>query len=761
MLKIIGCCRMWCVVCFFLMTFFETATVSAKSITIHADQPGITISPTLYGIFFEDINWAADGGLYAEMVQNRSFEYIDVFGSRFNAMTAWTVVRRGGGSATANVVMASPLNSVNTHYFEMVIANSGSGVGLSNEGFGGIAVTDGATYFASLWIRVPGEQPVPVRVSIEKPDGTVLGSVTFDSTTAAWKKFSSSITVSATETAARLVVTALGTGTVDLDMISLFPEKTFKNRENGLRADLAQRLVDMHPKFVRFPGGCIVHSNNIATAYRWKTTIGPVEQRRYNPNRWGYMQSGGLGFFEYFQLCEDLGAIPIPILPCGVACHFKTPYEVVPLGELQPWIDDALDLIEYANGPVSSTWGAKRAEAGHPEPFNLRYIGIGNEEWGPEFKERSTLFIKAVREKYPDIDIVGTSGPYADGTDFTDLWNYVRAEKIELVDEHYYKETTWFLDNTTRYDNYDRNGPEVFAGEYASRSPVQKTLANAIAEAAFMTGLERNSDIVSLSSYAPLFCNLQCNGAPAEGPWNPDLIYFDHYRSYGTPSYHVQVMFGANVGQRILKTDVSSGNKGPLYTVTSLDTVSGDLILKVVNSGSGAESCTLHVEGTGTLGGTGTVTVLTSESVNDLNTIGQPEAVAPVTSKLANVAPMFTHRFPANSVSVIRVKTGLSRVKRNLSPVVAGTPAVAMVSSGGFPVVLRLSVQERCRCTVRCISPGGQVVATVADRYVSPGTISLHWNGSTSGKPLVPGMYYMAVTMGGRRASLHPFVIIR
>ena len=329
-----------------------------------------------------------------------------------------------------------------------------------------------------------------------------------------------------------------------------------------------------------------------------------------------------------------------------------------------------------------------------------------------------------------------------------------------MVDEHYYKETSWFLSNTKRYDTYDRNGPKVFAGEYASRSPVQKTLANAIAEAAFMTGLERNSDIVRLSSYAPLFCSMHCNGAPAEGPWNPDLIYFDHYRSYGTPSYHVQALFAGNIGQRILPTDVSSGNEGPLYTVTSLDTVSGDLMLKVVNSGSGAETCTLHIEGAGTLGQTGTATVLTSGSVDDVNTLLQPENVSPVTEVVTGIAPTFTHLFPANSVSVIRVSTGLSRVWREPERGASLLPGVITGSNGGFPVTVRLTVPERCRCTVRCLSPGGRVVATIADRVVPAGSTVFRWNGDPHGKPLPAGMYYISVASGKNRPSLHPVVLV-
>ncbi len=753
----------WCIAAACIM-HVSVISAAQKTITITADKPGISISPTLYGIFFEDINWAADGGIYAEMIQNRSFEYIDAFGSQFTPLTAWSLILRGGATASMAVATAQPVNEANPRYVEIKIEKAGSGAGIANAGFGGIAVTSGETYNASLWMKRAGDQAMPVALSIEKHDGTALGSAVIDSITSSWACYKTAIKVNASETAARFVVTAGGVGTVAMDMISLFPQKTFKNRQNGLRSDLVQRLIDLKPQFMRFPGGCIVHSNNLATAYRWKTTIGPVERRRWNANRWGYMQSGGLGFFEYFQLCEDIGAAPLPVVPCGVSCHFKSPYQTVPMGELQPWIDDALNLIEYANGPATSTWGAERAAAGHPQPFNLEYIGIGNEEWGPEFKERSTLFVKAIREKYPSVKIVGTAGPSESGADFTDLWAYNRTQKTDIVDEHYYQPTSWFLANTRRYDGYARNGPLVFAGEYASRDPVQKTLSNAVAEAAFMTGLERNGDLVRLSSYAPLFCHVNCNGSPAEGPWNPDLIYFDHYRSYVTPSYQVQALFANNAGHRIVPTAISgsASGSGPLYAVTSLDTLSGDIIIKVVNSGSAAETCTLRVEGQPALQPTGSATVLTSGKSDDANSFTQPELVKPVKQALTNVSPRFVRAFPANSVSVVRLATQSTSIRGNRkeAPAAFSDAAITFEGASGSAFAVKLALRQGSHCTIRWISPAGDLLATLLDTYVPAGGRTIRCSGLLRGRPLPSGVHILDVSLGGKRHSIHRMAMI-
>ncbi|NLD98746.1 MAG: hypothetical protein GX640_02635, partial [Fibrobacter sp.] len=594
-------------------------------------------------------------------------------------------------------------------------------------------------------------------IRIESATGVVYASGKISGLTTTWKQFSTTLTSNTTDNDARLVVLTTNTALIDMDMISLFPVKTFKGRVNGLRADLAQKLADMNPGFMRFPGGCVVHSNNLATAYRWKGTIGPIEQRTTIPNRWGYLQSCGLGYFEYFQFCEDIGAEPLPVLPVGVSCHFKTPYEVVPMSEMQPWVDDALDLIEYANGPVTSTWGAKRAEAGHPEPFNLKYIAIGNEEWGPEFKARSDLFISAIRAKYPDIKIIGTAGPNVTSSDYTDLWAYNRSVQIDLVDEHYYMNIDWFKQNTKRYDSFNRNGPKVFAGEYASGTwtTTIKRLSNAIAEAAFMTGLERNSDVVLLSCYAPLFRAVHCNGKPAEQPWDPDLIYFNNNASYCTPSYYTQSMFSNNTGHVLVPMDIEQQySDGPLFGVCSKDTLTSEIILKVVNISVGQMTYTIQTNGAPTLEKSATRIVLTSANMNDTNGFSQPQKVAPVTSTFDSVSSSFQYRFPGNSLTIFRFATRppLDAQKIGNRSLHTGIKLRAgMAGANNFRVSFNLPKQSRV--SARLIDSNGKNVATVIKgKQFNQGEHTFEWKTPVD-KPVGTGMYIILLLIDGRVIS--------
>ena len=396
-----------------------------------------------------------------------------------------------------------------------------------------------------------------MRIELVDASGKVLGGAQVTPSGKQWKKYSVSIVANSTEPKAKLNIWFEGKGTLDLDMISLFPSDTWKNRENGLRADLVQLLADMKPGFLRFPGGCIVEGRDLATRYQWKKTVGQVEDRELMINRWNtefahrpapdYFQSFGLGFFEYFQLAEDIGAEPLPILSCGMACQFNTA-EVVPMDQLDPYIQDALDLIEFANGEVNTPWGSVRNSMGHPAKFNLKMIGVGNEQWGPQYIERYQAFVKAIKAKYPSIKIVTSNGPFPEGELFEYADKELRSMNADIIDEHYYNKPEWFLKNSTRYDQYDRKGPKIFAGEYAAQSVATVSPDNknnwqcALAEAAFMTGLERNAEVVTMCSYAPLF-------AHSEGwQWTPDLIWFDNLKSYGTPNYYVQKLFSLNKG---------------------------------------------------------------------------------------------------------------------------------------------------------------------------------------------------------------------
>lgn len=794
------------------------------NLNVNTGEPSHTISPHLYGIFYEDINYAADGGLYAELVQNRSFEFD-------NHLWSWSKVTKGNGAGEITVESSEPLNENNKHYVRLTIEDPGNGVGISNTGFDGIAIKEGEHYDFSFYARSKSNFSEPFTISLVGADGTVYGQTKISGITKNWKKYDSVIKVSDTDDKARLEITTLGIGTVDLDMISLFPQNTWNNRSNGLRYDLVKMLDELNPSFIRFPGGCLVGGANLDNRYRWKDTIGDVAERPINWNFWRgpahphYYQSYGLGFHEYFLLAEDIGAEPLPVIDAAMSnCGDQS---LAPPEELEQNIQDALDLIEYANGPVTSEWGAKRAANGHPEPFNLKYLAIGNENTGRAYHERYELFQEAIKEKYPDIQLIISSGWAPDGREFDEAWEWVESHPTDIVDEHYYRSPEWFLNNVNRYDNYDRSGPKVIVGEYAAHgSGRRNNLESAIAEAAFMTGLERNSDVVVMASYAPLFAKENMT------QWTPDLIWFNNSEVYGTPNYYVQQMFSQNRGDVILpsaltkpgekpyeikggiglgswatqveyddvivmsnddtllsedfSSDLSqweinlgdwevvdgvlkqtsniegtgiyagasewtdytltlkarksggsegmlisfgvkdtdnyywwnlggwqntqhaieksvngnkqiigktvpgkietnrwydikievSGNRircyldgelihdvvdqvdqGPIYSVTSMDEESGDIVIKAVNTSNHEENVEIVIDGNKNIEQVGTVTTLTSDDLQDENSFEDPQKVSPVTQEVKGLGETFNYVFPKNSVTILRLKT--------------------------------------------------------------------------------------------------------
>ncbi len=539
----------------------KPARAGSAEIRIDVAHPTVELSPHLYGLFFEDINYAADGGLYAELVQNRSFEYHPLGdrgrASRMDALFAWEKVAREGAEVELEVVDDRPVHKNNPHYLEVEIDKQGV-AGVSNAGFEGIHVDEGATYRVAVHARAGSgwRGDAQLTAHLETADGQPLGSVDLGEATGRWQHLEATITADQTTDDARLLVTTAGRGTLMLDMVSLFPTETFNGHKNGLRPDLAQALKDLNPQFLRFPGGCISHGDGLANAYRWKDTVGPIEHRKPNFNTWGYHQTYGLGFFEYFQLCEDLNMEALPVVPVGVSCGFRG-LEVVPMDELQPWIDEAVDLIEFANGPVTSEWGKLRADMGHPEPFNLKFICLGNEEHDTAaVRERFPHFVKAIRDKYPDIKIIGTSG-LGPGIP---IYDQMTELDVYSSDEHYYEDPTWFIANQNRFDDFDRDRPLIFVGEYASRG---STLFNALAEAAYLTGIERNADIVDMTCYAPLF------GRDGHTQWNPDMIYFNKRDVVRTANYYVQQLFAQNKG------DVYLPNSVELHADQELETIAG------------------------------------------------------------------------------------------------------------------------------------------------------------------------------------------
>jgi len=539
----------------FVVMCHDAAAASAK-ITVHADQPGLAVPTTLHGLFFEDINYGADGGLYAELVQNRSFEDRE-------PLYAWQEAAPGEAQGRLTVESESPLNTNNLHFLRLEVVRPGEGgYGAVNAGFDGIVLRAGDDYLFSVYARRRAGDSVALRVVLEDDRGRVLASTNFTGLGPDWKKFEANLASSASVTNARLVVLATQTGVVDVDMVSLFPKKTFRGRRNGLRADLAQALADLKPGFFRFPGGCIVEGLDFANMYRWKDTIGDVAERKQNWNVWQnsrspeYNQTYGLGFFEYFQFCEDIGAEPVPVINCGMCCQARKG-PPVPLDQIGPYVQDALDLVEFANGPTNSVWGARRAALGHPAPFNLKFLAVGNEQWQQVYFDRYDVFYRALKAKYPELNIISSSGPFPSDSLWRFAWNKFRTgTPAEVVDEHYYVAPRWLFENVNRYDSYDRHGPKIFVGEFAAHDggPRRNNLRAALAEAAYMTGLWKNADEVLMASYAPLF------GKVGHDQWHPNLIWFDNSRVELTPSYFAQAQFAQNRPEVVLPVDIEAPN---------------------------------------------------------------------------------------------------------------------------------------------------------------------------------------------------------
>ncbi len=631
-------------------------TSAAVEIRVDVDRPGAAIQPTMWGVFYEDINFGADGGLYAELVKNRSFEFPE-------SLAGWHVPA-ADASGTRVIVQRDPQRHAANAHFARVVSADGRAV-LENEGFRGIGVKEGEVYDFSVDVR--GGAGLLVSAELVAPSGLVLASAEVSSgASTTWAKREVSLTPSHTEARARLRLVFSGRGEIDVDFVSLFPRNTWKNRKGGLRADMVQALADMKPGFFRFPGGCIVEGSRLELRYQWKKTIGPVEERELLINRWNaefkhraapdYYQSFGVGFFEYFLLCADIGAAPLPIINCGMACQFNSG-ELVPLDQLDPFIQDALDLIEFANGPVTSEWGAKRAAMGHPEPFNLRHLGIGNEQWGPEYVERYARFAAVLREKHPEIQLVGAAGPSPEDERFHYLWKELPAHKVDIIDEHSYASPEWFFDQAKRYDYYDRNGPKVCMGEYAAHDrdipfpPARNHWRAALAEAAFMTGMERNADVVHMAAYAPLFSHADA------WQWAPDLIWVDNLSLVKTPSYHVQSLFALNRGDRVVPLQLgalSESEEKRFYGSAVLDEQKSEVVLKLVNATGAASSAQVRLGGA-RVKGAGTLTRLGADSPTAINTFNSSDRVQPVTSPFEAKGDAFELTIPADSVLVLRL----------------------------------------------------------------------------------------------------------
>ncbi|WP_443947427.1 alpha-L-arabinofuranosidase C-terminal domain-containing protein [Pedobacter sp. AW1-32] len=612
------------------------AQTATSAISVNTSVVGDKISDTQWGVFFEDINFGADGGLYAELIKNRSFEFA-------KPLMGWKILGKQFGEGDVLVLNRQSANTNNPRFVRISLKNAQQkrNAGLSNEGFKGMGIKKNETYNFSVMYRqsVPG-----VKIHIELTDSTnrVLAEthVNTEKQNGDWNTAKASFKANESAENARFNIWFEGEGQIDLDMISLFPKDTWKGRPGGMRKDMVQMLADLKPGFIRFPGGCIVEGIDLANRYQWKKTIGPLEERQLIMNRWNvefahrpapdYFQTFGLGFFEYFQLAEDIGAAALPILNCGMACQYNTA-ELVPIDQLDPYIQDALDLIEFANGDVNSHWGKVRADLGHPEKFDLRFLGVGNENWGPQYIERAKLFQQAIKSKYPSIKLIFSSGTDPDSERFHYLDSALRGMNADIIDEHYYRSPEWFLKNANRYDNFSRTGSKIFAGEYAAHLDGKITGAKrnnwqaALAEAAFMTGLERNAAVVEMASYAPLFAN-------EDGwQWAPDLIWVNSLNVYATPNYYVQKLFSTNKGTETLHInlpDEELGGQHGVYSSAVIDRVKKQVIVKVVNTTANSVKKPLLLAGKQKLSKTIEHTIL-GGSLELINTFEQPNAVVP------------------------------------------------------------------------------------------------------------------------------------
>ena len=644
---------------------------------VNTKKLGAPVQPTMYGIFFEDINYAADGGLYAELVKNRSFEFP-------NAFTGWDI------SGKVTLMNDGPFER-NPHYVRLAPSgHSDRHTMIENHGFFGMGVKGGQEYRFSVWARVPDGGKAKLWVDIvdnaTMDEDQKLGNAGVEVSGSEWKKYTAIIKPKRTFAKAHLRVWGDSKVTTDLEHVSLFPVDTWKGRENGMRKDLAQALCDMHPGVFRFPGGCIVEGTDLATRYQWKNTVGPVENRPLNENRWhytftsryypDYFQSYGLGFFEFFQLCEDFGSEALPVISCGLSCQFQNPDPTKPgvhvaIEDLEPYIQDALDLIEFANGPADSKWGKVRADMGHPAPFNLKFLGVGNEQWdyddahggyGPVFTARLKKFSDAIRKKYPNIKLIGTTGPNSEGWDFDLLQPRMKELKVDLYDEHYYRNEEWFLTHGLRYDSYDRKGPKVFAGEYAchgSNKHKWNHYYTSLLEAAHMTGIERNADIVHMATYAPLFAHV-------EGwQWRPDAIWFDNLRMFKSVSYYVQQLYAMNKGSHVLSLTMDkkpvAGQPGQdgLFASAVFEQSTGEVIVKVANTSDVSQPISIQLQG---IKGARTANTLTlcHDGMDDENTLDNPEKITPQPGtcqvEAGKAASVLADVLPAKSFRIYKVK---------------------------------------------------------------------------------------------------------
>jgi alpha-L-arabinofuranosidase len=659
-----------------LMTFIlagSSATAAdPASISIDVTRPVHRIPDSLWGIFFEDINHAGEGGLYAELVQNRDFEASTIpegwrvdgtniytpLGRKVqkwfaNDLPGWSLVAEDGAEGNIALESASPLNDRNPHSLRLTVKKRGGRCGVANGGFRGMNFSAGEWYDLSFYARTETNAHFGVVVSLENEDGrTLCERATLPEVGGDWKKYTIGLHARHSEPRGRLVLELSDPGTIWLDVVSLFPRRTFRNRPNGMRRDVAQLLADLHPAFLRFPGGSVVEGLTLGNRIQWKDTVGDISRRKGGYDLWGYYTTGGLGFHEYLQLAEDLGAGPIYVINSGMSCQSRGPNEIVPDADLREYVQDSLDALEYAMGPATSHWGAQRAANGHPEPFHIQYVEIGNENSGPVYRKHYRLYHDAIKATYPDITTIATSS--------------LQEEPVEFVDDHFYLYPFAFLRMADYYDGADRKGPRIYVGEFAaSRGVGRGNLLGALAEAVFMLNIEKNSDVVNLCSYAPLLGNAGRQNPPSS------LIILDSSRSAGRSSYQIQKLFNANRPGFVLDTrvraprvpvtlqaprvSVTDSEIYQLYALAGLDSNRGEVVIKVVNPTDLPATASITLKGATHLTGTGRVITLGNTEATAENTLDRPDRILPVETDFNGTTPQFSYRFASNSLTILRL----------------------------------------------------------------------------------------------------------
>jgi alpha-L-arabinofuranosidase len=676
------------------------ASAQTATVTVQANEPAANISSNLFGIFFEEISMAGDGGIYAELVRNC------MFADSATSIPFWSFVNSGSAAGQMSLDTTIPLSITNPQCLKLTMSSGVGTVGAANDGYYGIPLTSGKSYNLSIYARAQAGFDGNIIVTLQSSnDATIYAQSIVSGLTTNWQHFALSLVPSTTDPFARLALRISQAGSVCLGLVSLFPAQTFDNRTNGLRPDLADMLVNLHPSFMRFPGGSWVDGSSLADAYHWELTIGPLQDRTERPNIWGYMVDNGLGYEEYLQMCEDIGALPLLCINAGVSGS-----EAVAPANLGPWVQEALAAIQYADGSTNTYWGAQRAADGHLAPFNLQYIEIGNENGGSAYNTNYALFYNAIKSNYPFMHVIA------------DNWSGIPSDApVEIMDEHFYNSASWFEQNADMFDNYSRSGPKVFVGEYAVAYAIPPntypaTLGNALGEAAWMTGLERNSDIVEMACYAPLFCNVN------NPNWYPDLIYFNGTNVFGTPSYYVQQMFSLNRGDMVLPTTVTvSGN--PLYVSSSLAKSNGEIIVKAVNANNSAMTATFNLNGVNEVAPLATDVQLAGNP-NATNSFAAPTAVFPVTNVLDNAGTNFTVTLPANSLTIFRLQAGGFDSITNLelqfnSPLYVGQEAMTSLAgqASGQPFDLvgnHAVIYSSLDTNVAVVTPDGLVIGAGA-----------------------------------------------